>query len=142
MPADIDDLDLEDLDDLEEEEEERAPKAKAKRSPGTKEKPGIGATAVAEKLGAEPKTFRAWLRRKLEAGEIEMPHEHKQRYSFKNWKDPVLVKIMALYKADEHKPRGRKPKEAVDDSPSPKKPTRKAPAKKKPAARKPRASSK
>ncbi len=101
MATDVDDLDLDDFDDLDEEEEEKsAPRKKASKT----EKPkGIGASAVAEKMGADPKTFRAWLRRKVASGDLEIKdHEHKSRYSWKNWKDPELIAVMKAWKEDPH----------------------------------------
>ncbi len=101
MSTDIDDLDLDDLDDLDvEEEEKQATRKKSKKS----EKPkGIGASAVADKLNADAKTFRAWLRRKIASGDLEVEgHEHKSRYTWKNWKDPELVAIMKAWKEDPH----------------------------------------
>ncbi len=116
MATDVDDLDLDDFDDLDDEEEERsAPRKKASK----KEKPkGIGASAVAEKLGADPKTFRAWLRRKVASGDLEIEdHDHKSRYTWKNWKNPELVAIMKAWKEDPHergggpgRPKGSKSK--------------------------------
>ena len=99
MATDVDDLDLDDFDDLDEEEEERAAKPKKGKS-----KPkGIGASAVAEKLGVDPKTFRAWLRRKVAAGDIEIgDHDFKARYTWANWKSPELVAIMKAWKSDSH----------------------------------------
>lgn len=101
LATEVDDLDLDDFDDLDEEEEEKsAPRKKASK----KEKPkGIGASAVAEKMGADPKTFRAWLRRKVASGDLEIEgHEHKSRYTWKNWKDPELVAVMTAWKEDPH----------------------------------------
>ncbi len=131
MSDDFDDLDeLEEFDDLDEEEEERAaPKKKAAAKPT-----GIGARAVAEKLGADPKTFRAWLRRKVDAGEFKelADREPRSRYNWKNWKDPSLVAIMKAWKTDDHTKGGGLKKGAAKKKPA----AKKAPAKKKPAARK------
>jgi hypothetical protein len=126
---DVDDLDIDDLDDLDEEEEESKPKAKGGRGKKTS---GIGAKAVAEKLGAEPKTFRAWLRRKVAEGAFPglAEREFRQRYQWANWKDPELVEIMKAWKSDSHTRGGRKKKE---DGEAPKK---KASGKRKPAAKK------
>ena len=128
--ADIDDLELdEDFDDLDEEEEEK--KASTKKGSTKKEKPkGIGASAVAEKLGANPKTFRAWLRRKVEAGDLKVAgHDTKARYTWANWKDPELLAIMKAYQADSHERGGGKKGEKK--TPAKKAPVKKAPAKKK-----------
>jgi len=106
--ADIDDLDLADLDDLDEEEEEKAsPKKKARAK--AKKPTGIGAAAVAEKLGTDGKTFRAWLRRKMESGAIKPNgHEPKARYSWATWQDPHLVTIMKAWKEDDHTRGGKR----------------------------------
>lgn len=138
MPEDIDDLDLEDFDDLDVEEEE---KQATKKSKGKASKPkGIGASAVAEKMGADAKTFRAWLRRKIAAGDIEVEgHEFKARYTWPNWKDPELVAIMKAWKEDPHergggagRPKGGKKKKAA--KPSAKKATATKKKRKKPTS--------
>ena len=129
--TDFDDLDLdEDFDDLDEEEETK--KAKTKKASAKSKPKGIGASAVAEKLGANPKTFRAWLRRKVANGDIKVSdHETKARYTWTNWKDPELVAIMAAWKADSHEKGGGK-KGAKKKAPAKKKASakKKAPAKK------------
>jgi len=107
---DIDDLDLEeDFDDLDEEEETSKAKAK-KGTKGAKAKPkGIGASAVAEKLGANPKTFRAWLRRGVSNGDLKLAErEPKARYTWSNWKDPELVRIMKAWATASHDKGGGK----------------------------------
>lgn len=107
----VDDLDLdEDFDDLDEEAEANAPKKKSKAKKAT----GIGATAVAEKLGANPKTFRAWLRRRVEATPKEEPwsaladREPRSRYSWPKWSDANLRAIMKAWKEDDHTRGGRR----------------------------------
>ncbi len=125
MPTDIDDLDLEDFDDLDaEEEEKKATKKPAKKAAKPK---GIGASAVAEKLNCDPKTFRAWLRRKVAAGDIEVgDHDHKARYTWPNWKDPELIAIMKAWKADPHERGGGKKKASTKKASTKKKRTKKA----------------
>jgi hypothetical protein len=124
--------DLEDFDDLDEEEEERAkPKAKSKGK-AEKKPAGIGASAVAAKLGCEPKTFRAWLRRKVDAGDFPdlKNREKRSRYSWANWKDPGLLEVMKAWKDDDHT-KGGGPKKAKETAAK----RKKAPAKKAPAKR-------
>lgn len=144
MGTDVDDLDLEDFDDLDEEEEERQVAKKSKGKGSSKPK-GIGASVVAEKLGADAKTFRAWLRRKIAAGDIDVDgHEFKARYTWDNWKDPELVAIMKAWKDDPHergggvgRPKGSGKKEKPAESQlKKKKATSKKVAKKKKAAKK------
>ncbi len=123
MATEVDDLDLDDFDDLDVEEEEK--RTAKKKGSSKKEKPkGIGASAVAEKMGADPKTFRAWLRRKVASGDIEVDgHEHKSRYTWKNWKDPELVGIMKAWKDDPHERGGGpgRPKGSTKKKPAAKK---------------------
>lgn len=108
--SNVDDLDLEDLDDLDAEEEEK----RTKRTPAKKDKPkGIGASAVAERLDADPKTFRAWLRNQVKAGNVDLDHDKKARYSWTNWKDPELIAIMKLWKESNHDRGGGKKKAAA-----------------------------
>ncbi len=132
--SDFDDLDLdsdEDFDDLDEEEE--TSKAKAKPKKGKAKPKGIGASAVAEKLGANPKTFRAWLRRKAASGDLKLAErEPKARYTWATWKDQELVRIMKAWTADSHEKGGGK-KGAKKKAPAKKKASskKKAPAKKK-----------
>jgi hypothetical protein len=133
--ADFDDLELEeDFDDLDSEEETK--KAKTPRGKGTaKAKPkGIGASAVAEKLGANPKTFRAWLRRKVSSGDLKVAdREAKARYTWTNWKDPELVAVMKAWGQDSHERGGKKAegktKTAAKKAPAKKTATRKRRAK-------------
>lgn len=104
--AEVDDLELEDIDEAEEEEETSAKKRSSKKSSKKDDKPkGIGARQVAERLKAEPKTFRAWLRRKIADGqfpELE-DREAKTRYNFgETWEDPLVVKIMELWESEPH----------------------------------------
>ena len=133
--ADDNDLDIEDFDDLDEEEEER----KSATKPRKAEKPtGIGASAVADKLGANAKTFRAWLRRAVENGDVTVTeHEAKQRYSWANWKDPELIAIMKAYKAANHDRGGRKAASGKGKASA-----KKAPAKKGATKRRKKAASK
>ena len=93
------DSDFEDFDDLDAEEEEKNTK-----KGGSKDKPkGIGATAVANKLGVEPKTFRAWLRNNVASGKVAVKgHEFKGRYSWASWKDPELVALMKSWSEASH----------------------------------------
>jgi len=109
-----DDLDFEELDDLDEEETETRPKRTAKKG-GTSKKSedGIGASAVAEKLETNPKTFRAWLRRRVEAGDFPdlQGREARSRYTWSKWTDPGLKEIMAAWKADDHTRGGRRKEE-------------------------------
>ncbi len=113
-PSDIDDLD--DFDDLDEEAEENAPKPAAKKKAS-----GIGASAVAEKLGANAKTFRAWLRRKVENSEEGDVFAHlanreaRSRYSWPKWSDPDLKAIMKAWKDDDHTRGGKRKAEAEDE---------------------------
>jgi hypothetical protein len=121
LPTDVDDLDLEeDFDDLDVEEEEK--RATKKKASGKAKPKGIGASAVAEKLGVDPKTFRAWLRRKTAAGDINVAdHEHKQRYTWENWKDSELVAIMKAWNEDSHERGGAKKGTASKKKPAAKK---------------------
>ncbi len=117
--SDVDDLDLEeDFDDLDAEEEAAAPKPKA-----AKKASGIGAKAVADKLGANDKTFRAWLRRKVEASAQSeeddafshlVDREARSRYSWPKWSDPDLKGIMKAWKEDDHTRGGRRKSEEDD----------------------------
>ncbi len=128
--SDFDDLDLdEDFDDLDEEEETK--KAKTKKASSKSKPKGIGASAVAEKLGANPKTFRAWLRRKAASGDLKLAErEPKARYTWSNWKDPELARIMKAWKSDSHEKGGGK-KGGKKKAPAKKKAAKKkAPAKK------------
>lgn len=119
------DLDLdEDFDDLDEEEEAKRPKTKTAKKAAVK---GIGAAAVANKLGANPKTFRAWLRRK--ADDLKLgKREPKARYTWATWKDPELVAIMKAWKDDPHERGAKKGSKKTATKATAKK---KAPAKRK-----------
>ena len=132
MTTDDSDLDFEEFDDLDEAEETTKKKATSKSKKAAKPK-GIGASAVAEKLGCNPKTFRAWLRRKVEAGDVTVTgHDVKARYTWPNWKDPELVAIMKAYKTDPHERGGGRKKKAAPakkKAASTKRRRRKAPAK-------------
>lgn len=105
----------EDFDDLDEEEEERAPKPKSSKT--KKEPVGIGAKQLAEKLGANAKTFRAWLRRKVAAGDFPelSDREERSRYSWGSFKDPSLLAIMKAWKEDDHTRGGRKKKDEEEE---------------------------
>lgn len=106
----VDELELEDDFEVEDEEEAAAtPKSKKKAAPK-----GVGARQVADHIGVDPKTFRAWLRRMLAAEELEMDHEHKGRYNFGNSiNSPQVKKVVKLWNASSHE-RGRPKKD--DDS--------------------------
>lgn len=99
----VEDLELEDFEDevYEDDEEEAvevAASKKAKPRKAAAESNGIGASALAERLGLEPKTFRAWLRSQSEQGKIDLPHEKKARYDFgEDWNDPQIVAIITRY---------------------------------------------
>lgn len=103
---DLDALDLEEDFEAEEEEEEKAKKKGKGKSKKDSTPKGIGAREMAEHVGAEPKTFRAWLRRKMEAGELPEladDHEHKQRYDFGNSVNSNLgKKIKKMWDEDSH----------------------------------------
>jgi len=96
--ADVEDLELED--DFEvEEEDEKPTKAKAKKAAPK----GVGASQIAAEVGADPKTFRAWLRRKIAAGDIEMDHEEKARYNFGNAiGSPKAKAVIKLWNSESH----------------------------------------
>lgn len=114
------DLDIEeDFDDMDEEEEAKASKSKKAKSEKAKAT-GIGAAQVAEKLEANAKTFRAWLRRKVEAGEFEelASREPKSRYTWEKWSDPTLKAIMKAWKEDDHTRGGRKAKDEEESEES------------------------
>lgn len=100
---DLDDLELEDFD-AEEEEEAKATK-KGKGSKKDSAPKGIGARAMAEHLEAEPKTFRAWLRRKIEAGAFPelVDREAKTRYDFgASLTSPIAKKVIKAWGEDSH----------------------------------------
>ncbi len=98
--SEIEDLEMDEDFDVEE-EAESAPKSKAKSAPK-----GVGATQLAAALPGEvdPKTFRAWLRRKVEAGDIELDnHEAKGRYNFGNTiNSPLAKKVIKLWGSESH----------------------------------------
>ena len=132
----FDDLDLEEDFDVEEEEEVKATKkgkSGSKKSEGPK---GIGARAMAEHLNAEPKTFRAWLRRKTAAGDIPelQGREDKARYDFgSTLNSPVAKKIAKMWGEDSHeRGEGLKKAQAANKkkAAAKKAPTKKAAAKK------------
>lgn len=143
----VDDLDLEDFEEDfdEEEEKEAAPKRKRKAKAKKEEKPkGLGAREMAEYLEVEPKTFRAWLRRKIEEDEISFDErDPKQRYDFgDDFDSPQAQAVINLYHEDVAARERRKEEreaerlakaEAEAENEAPKK---KAPAKKKAAAKK------
>lgn len=139
----VEDLDLEeDFEDFDEDEEAEAkPRKRSKKAEKADEPKGIGAREMAEYLEMEPKTFRAWLRRKVENEEIDFgEREAKQRYNFgADFDSPEAQAVIQLHAADKVAAEERKAAreaaaaakaEAGDDDEAPK---RKAPAKKAPA---------
>ena len=95
----IEDLEMDEDFDVEEEEETPA-KSKAKSAPK-----GIGASQLAAALpgDVDPKTFRAWLRRKVEAGDIELEHDPKGRYNFGNTiNSPKAKQIIKAWNSESH----------------------------------------
>lgn len=101
----LDDLDLEEDFDAEEEEETKAKKKGKSGSKKSDEPKGIGARQMAEHLEAEPKTFRAWLRRKIDAGDLPQLEEReaKARYNFGNTlNSPVAKRVVKLWNEDSH----------------------------------------
>jgi len=124
-PLDIEELEeLEDLEDLDEVEEEVRPK-KASKKKG--EAPvGITANMVADRLGTNGKTFRAWLRRKVEAGEGMFAEyaerEPRSRWVWPKWSDESLIALMKAWGEDDHTRGGglRKKKGEGDEEPKPK----------------------
>ncbi len=98
---DIDDLELEDDFDVDDEEETQAKPRTKKAAPK-----GVGATQLAAALPGEvdPKTFRAWLRRKVAAGDIDMgDHEAKGRYNFGNTlNSPLAKRVIKLWNSESH----------------------------------------
>lgn len=110
--AAVEELD-DDLDDLDEpvEDEDEAPRRKAKAAkkgaakPKKDEKPkGIGARQIAERLKIDGKTFRAWLRRQVAAGEIDLNgRDTKERYDFgPDWSSPTVQAIIKAYESTDH----------------------------------------
>lgn len=136
----VEDLELED-DDFEVEDEDEEEAAKPKKGKGRSSKPkkeatprGIGARQIADRLECEPKTFRAWLRRKVDAGDFPeiAEREPRSRYDFgMEWTDPLIVKIMDAWKAEPHE-RGAGLKKAQEAKAA----KSKAPAKKKASTKK------
>ncbi len=98
--TDVDDLEMEE--DFDVEEEDEAP-AKSKKKAAPK---GVGASQLAAALpgDVDPKTFRAWLRRKVESGDIVMEgHEAKGRYNFGNTiNSPLAKRVIKLWKSESH----------------------------------------
>ncbi len=98
--TDVDDLEMEEDFDVEEEDE-----APAKRKKATAPK-GVGASQLAAALpgDVDPKTFRAWLRRKVESEDIVMEgHEAKGRYNFGNTiNSPLAKRIIKLWNSESH----------------------------------------
>lgn len=142
----VEDLDLEeDFEDFDEEEEAEAkPKRRGKKAAAKEETPkGIGAREMAEFLEVEPKTFRAWIRRKLEAGELDLgDREAKQRYNFgEDFDSPEAQAVIQLHAADKEAEAerraeaARKRAEASDDE-AEEAPKKKATPRKKAAAKK------
>jgi len=98
--SEIEDLEMDEDFDVEEEEETPA-KAKSKSAPK-----GVGASQLAAALpgDVDPKTFRAWLRRKVESGDIELDnHEVKGRYNFGNTiNSPKAKQIIKAWNSESH----------------------------------------
>jgi hypothetical protein len=143
--VEVDDLD-DDLDDLDDpvEDEDEAPKRKAKAGAKGKAKTkkdegpkGIGAKQVADRLKIEGKTFRAWLRRQVAAGEIKIPErEGKDRYDFgADWNAPLVQKILTRWEESSHEA-GENLKKAQAARKAKKAEAEKAPAKKAVAGKK------
>lgn len=142
--AKVEDLDLEDDDfDMDEEDVEEETTAKSKAKGKAKAKPkakkeaapkGIGARQLAERLKAEPKTFRAWLRRKVSDGTFPelAAREGRTRYDFgMEWTDPLIVSIMEAWSAESHeRGAGLKKAQAAKSAKAGSKSKKKAPAKK------------
>jgi hypothetical protein len=103
---DLDALDLEDEDfEVEEDEEAKATKKGKKGSKKSDKPKGIGARQMAEHLEAEPKTFRAWLRRKVENGDIPelADREAKSRYDFgASLNSNLSKKVIKMWGEDSH----------------------------------------
>ncbi len=96
--SEIDELELEDDFDVEEEEEAKA-KPKAKKAAPK----GVGARQMADEVGADPKTFRAWLRRKLESGDLELEHDAKARYNFGTTiNSPMAKRVIKMWNSESH----------------------------------------
>lgn len=99
-----DDLDLDLEEDFEVEEEDEAPASKRKSRAKSDTPRGIGARQIAEHLGADAKTFRAWLRRKVDAGEVEISErEDRSRYDFgADLNSPLAKQIIRLWGSESH----------------------------------------
>ena len=96
--AAVEDLELEDDFEVEEEEESKAKPKSKKAAPK-----GVGARQIADEVGADPKTFRAWLRRKIAAGDIELDHDEKARYNFGNTiGSPKAKAVIKLWNSESH----------------------------------------
>ncbi len=95
--SEVEDLEMDEDFDVDEETESPT-KSKAKAAPK-----GVGARQMAEEVGADPKTFRAWLRRQIQSGAVEMDHDVKARYNFGNTiNSPQAKKIIKLWNAESH----------------------------------------
>lgn len=145
----VEDLDLEeDFEDFDEEEEAEASPKKRRSKKAAKEDEGprgLGAREMAEYLEVEPKTFRAWLRRKIESEDLSLgDRDARQRYDFgEDFDSPQAQAVIQLYTGEQEE-KARRAEEAAEaaaakeeaeakSKPAPKK---KAPAKKKAAAKK------
>jgi uncharacterized protein YjcR len=102
---DIEALDLEEFDDADEVEEAAATKKGKSKSKKDSTPKGIGASQLAEHLGAEPKTFRAWLRRKQadDNSGIDFPHDAKTRYDFgASFDSPLAKSVIKAWNSESH----------------------------------------
>lgn len=102
-----DEDDFDDLDDPVEEEDEAPSRKRTKSATKAKkdEKPkGIGARQIAEHLNIDGKTFRAWLRRQVQAGEIDLNgREAKERYDFgPTMSSPLVQRIIKAWESTSH----------------------------------------
>ncbi len=98
--AEIEDLELEDDFEVDEEEEKKAKPKSKKAAPK-----GVGASQIAAEVGADPKTFRAWLRRKIASEElsVDLNHEEKARYNFGNTMgSPKAKAVIKLWNSESH----------------------------------------
>ena len=107
----VDELELEDDFDAEADEESDAAPTKKAKAPS-----GVGATQIANHVGADAKTFRAWLRRMVASDSIAgLEHEHKGRYNFgKTITSPLAKRVIKLWNESSHE-RGRKAAEDEDE---------------------------
>lgn len=111
--SEVDELELEDDFEVEEDEEAKASKKKGKGKKAAEPK-GVGARQLADHIGVEAKTFRAWLRRQSDE-DLGIDHEHKARYQFGNTiNSPQAKKVIKLWNESSHE-KGRKKKEAESD---------------------------